>query len=194
MFKLRSLWEKIPTPGEVVDAPRKFAVRQIWKSLPMRQIVIYAVLAVLGIIVLTVTINAIVLKVLLEKRSQPSAQVEPELPPPEELREAVPPPGAIEGPRSGHWQTLRNEFVRAHPTCEVCGSDESLNVHHIHPFHEHPELELEWGNLVTLCRDHHFHVGHDPDGPWGPQKADWKASNPNVIQDAARMRRELLRH
>lgn len=93
----------------------------------------------------------------------------------------------FEGPRASEWVYVRNEFVRRHPRCEACGSDYQLNVHHIKPFHLYPELELDEGNLITLCREHHFRIGHDPDGK-GPAKPNWSASNPNVRSDAANMR------
>ena len=94
----------------------------------------------------------------------------------------------FEGPRASDWVYVRNEFVRRHPRCEACGSGYQLNVHHIKPFHLYPELELDEGNLITLCREHHFRIGHDPDGP-GPRKPSWLESNPNVRRDAKAWRR-----
>ncbi len=88
-----------------------------------------------------------------------------------------------EGPRSSEWVQVRSDFVRKHPRCEACGSGYNLNVHHIEPFHQRPDLELVEDNLITLCREHHFRIGHDPDGP-GPRKPSWLESNPNVRQDA----------
>lgn len=88
-----------------------------------------------------------------------------------------------EGPRASEWVQVRAEFVRRHPRCEACGSGYNLNVHHIVPFHQRPDLELDEGNLITLCREHHFRIGHDPDGK-GPRKPSWLESNPNVRQDA----------
>ena len=96
----------------------------------------------------------------------------------------------FEGPRASEWVYVRNEFVRRHPRCEACGSGYQLNVHHIKPFHLYPELELDEGNLITLCREHHFRIGHDPDGP-GPAKPNWSASNPNVRSDAASVRSKV---
>lgn len=93
-----------------------------------------------------------------------------------------------EGPRSSEWVQVRNDFVRKHPRCEACGSAYNLNVHHIVPFHERPDLELVEDNLITLCREHHFRIGHDPDGK-GPMKPSWLESNPNVRSDAANVRR-----
>lgn len=88
-----------------------------------------------------------------------------------------------EGPRSSEWVQIRTDFVRKHPRCEACGSTANLNVHHVVPFHQRPDLELVEDNLITLCREHHFRIGHDPDGK-GPAKPSWLTSNPNVRQDA----------
>lgn len=88
-----------------------------------------------------------------------------------------------EGPRASEWVQVRSDFVRKHPRCEACGSGYNLNVHHIVPFHERPDLELMEDNLITLCREHHFRIGHDPDG-MGPRKPNWLESNPNVRTDA----------
>jgi hypothetical protein len=52
------------------------------------------------------------------------------------------------------------------------------------PFHVRPDLELDEWNLITLCREHHFRIGHDPDGPWRPKKPSWSASNPLVREHA----------
>lgn len=68
--------------------------------------------------------------------------------------------GLFEGPRSGKWPAVRQRFIKAHPCCEACGSLQDLNVHHIFSFHDHPELELDPDNLITLCRKHHFLMGH----------------------------------
>lgn len=94
-----------------------------------------------------------------------------------------------EGKRSGEWYKVRNDFVKANPRCEACGSAFDLNVHHIKPFKDRPELELDMDNLITLCREHHFRIGHDPDGPWGWRKPSWVLSNPNVRKDAERWRK-----
>lgn len=98
-----------------------------------------------------------------------------------------------EGERSSKWPTVRKYHIQANPVCVACGSKEGLHVHHIKPFHSHPELELVPTNLITLCREHHFSIGHDPDGP-GPRKPDWKESNPNVIRDAQLHRHKLKYH
>lgn len=85
-------------------------------------------------------------------------------------------------PRSPHWPTVRKHYIEKHPVCEACGSKEDLNVHHIVPFHNNPKLELEESNLITLCRKHHFELGH---------LRNWSNSNPNVRRDSERMRKKL---
>ena len=89
------------------------------------------------------------------------------------------------GERSSKWRSVRDEYVKQHPRCEACGSTWGLNVHHVQPFASNPELELDEGNLITLCREHHFRIGHDPDGPRGFARPSWLLSNPNVREDAA---------
>jgi 5-methylcytosine-specific restriction protein A len=84
--------------------------------------------------------------------------------PDDQLLERVPTVATYEGPRSSGWATVRNRHVAVHPRCEACGSVAELNVHHLQPFHEHPELELDPDNLITLCRKHHFWIGHH--GNW----------------------------
>jgi hypothetical protein len=111
-------------------------------------------------------------------------------PPLRELRESIDEVEPL-GERSSAWSRVRAEFVAEHPDCEACGSREKLNVHHIQPFHIHPELELEPSNLITLCFEHHFKIGHDPDGPWRPKKPKWTAWNPAVRKHAEQMRSKV---
>lgn len=60
-----------------------------------------------------------------------------------------------------------------------------LEVHHVEDFKHHPELELVESNLIVLCEcekeKDHLGIGHTIDG-----KSDWKITNPNVREDAAR--------
>jgi 5-methylcytosine-specific restriction protein A len=53
--------------------------------------------------------------------------------------------------RSSRWPTVRKKHLELHPTCEMCGGKEKAEVHHIRPFHLHPDLELDPKNLVMLC-------------------------------------------
>lgn len=84
--------------------------------------------------------------------------------------------------RSPGWKDLRDEFVEEHPRCECCGSKEDLEVHHIWPVHLFPQWELEWWNLMTLCRTCHFLFGH---------LKDWASYNESVVVDVKRMRKRI---
>lgn len=83
--------------------------------------------------------------------------------------------------RSPQWQTIRKKHLKNQPTCAACGGDKTLEVHHIKPFNEHPELELDLNNLITLCESKnngvccHLLFGH---------LGNYKSINPNVIEDA----------
>jgi len=83
--------------------------------------------------------------------------------------------------RSGHWPTVRKQHLARHPVCEVCGGSVKLEVHHIRPFHLHPDLELSPANLVTLCEadkdgvNCHLFVGH---------LGNFKSFNVDVLTDA----------
>lgn len=85
----------------------------------------------------------------------------------------------LNSPRSGKWPTVRKNYLAIHPRCEACGSTDNLAVHHIKPFHTHPELELDFTNLITLCYTHHFELGHHK---------NWKTVNPYVKEDAKRIK------
>lgn len=54
-------------------------------------------------------------------------------------------------PRAKEWPKLRGKWLKHYPRCALCGGKEKITVHHIRPFHLHPELELDNTNLITLC-------------------------------------------
>jgi phage terminase large subunit GpA-like protein len=84
---------------------------------------------------------------------------------------------SIPAERSPQWPSVRAEHLRVHPTCEACGTIEQLHVHHVTPVHVDPARELDLENLITLCRQCHFVIGHH---------RNWRGYNPNVREDAAR--------
>ena len=86
-------------------------------------------------------------------------------------------------PRSDKWPEVEQAFKKAHPTCAVCGSKKSLNVHHIKPFHLNQELELDPTNLITLCRPHHLLCGH---------LMEWASWNITVKDDAQHWKERIL--
>lgn len=88
--------------------------------------------------------------------------------------------------RSSKWAKVRREHLDKNPFCIVCGSTDDLEVHHIEPFHERPELELVEDNLCTLCESSshncHFIFGH---------LMNWKRKNKRVREVSAIMFDEL---
>jgi hypothetical protein len=77
--------------------------------------------------------------------------------------------------RSKAWPAAERRFLARFPSCEACGGQDKLQVHHRKPVH------------IDLCmapdRDCHFLVGHG---------GSFRAYNPEVEQDAAAMRRSYL--
>lgn len=72
------------------------------------------------------------------------------------------------------------QHLLTQPLCAVCEGNKDLNVHHIHPFHLHPELELDQNNLITLCESTkhgincHLLIGH---------LGNFRNINPHVLED-----------
>ena len=60
----------------------------------------------------------------------------------------------------------------------------TLEVHHIKPFHLHPELELDFNNLITLCESGangivcHRAIGH---------LGNYRSFNIDVKEDAKKI-------
>ena len=84
--------------------------------------------------------------------------------------------------RSGHWPTLRKQHLEKSHACAVCGDTKGkIEVHHKKSFHEHPQLELDPNNLITLCENMsngvscHLLIGH---------LGSFKSINVNVVEDA----------
>lgn len=85
--------------------------------------------------------------------------------------------------RSSKWPAVRKKHLQMFPTCAVCGGTKKVEVHHVKPYHTHPELELDPNNLVTLCESKskgglncHLLIGHS---------GNYKKINPDVVEDAA---------
>lgn len=89
------------------------------------------------------------------------------------IREAV--KGAMRSPK---WRTLEKKVREAAGVCAACKGNQNLQVHHVQPFHLHPELELVESNLIVLCmgkNECHLKLGHGD---------NFKAYNPNIATDA----------
>jgi 5-methylcytosine-specific restriction protein A len=90
--------------------------------------------------------------------------------------------------RSSKWRGVELAHKKLFPACIVCGVTDSINIHHIFPFHYcvqlgRPDLELDQRNLITLCetnskdkeQNHHLLIGH----------LDlFSSSNLSVLEDA----------
>ena len=91
------------------------------------------------------------------------------------------------GVRSGKWVSVRRKFLKTHPYCAVCGRKSTLlkanEVHHVVPVNVDPLLELIENNLIVLCREHHFLVGH---------LCSWFSWNSNVRKNADEWRVKIL--
>jgi len=88
--------------------------------------------------------------------------------------------------RSPEWPRVAKEHRLREPACVVCGyKGNKLQVHHIKPFHLHPQLELDPRNLITLCeargRDHHLLLGH---------LDAWNSYNEHIRDDARHFHRK----
>lgn len=83
-------------------------------------------------------------------------------------------------PRSSKWKKVRDDHLKEHPACEVCGDTVALNVHHIKPYHLFPELELQPENLITLCESNKHGVSCHL---WFGHLGNWTRYNPDVCRD-----------
>lgn len=109
----------------------------------------------------------------------------------ETLREMLGEPEKRQGERDARWRSVRNEHLRTHSFCIACGNTDSLEVHHIKPFVQNPELELDPDNLVTLCTcssrgkmNCHLIMGHN---------GSMQEHNPNVVHDSIQMLKRINR-
>jgi 5-methylcytosine-specific restriction endonuclease McrA len=146
---------------------------------------------VLVAILLAVIIIGVILRVLSSSRHRQRTGGRPQhrrsRRSPLRTRAGKPDHGALTAKRHGHersseWPRVEKEHLRREPACAACGyRGKGLKVHHIKPFHLHPNLELDPNNLITLCEikknDHHLLIGH---------LDDWESYNPNVREDVKR--------
>lgn len=88
----------------------------------------------------------------------------------------------LERLRSPQWPKVRADYLKVQPDCQVCGTTDGVEVHHCIPFHIDKTLELMPTNLITLCRPHHFFVGH---------LGSWASWNPEVREDCRVWRKKI---
>jgi len=89
--------------------------------------------------------------------------------------------------RSPKWPAFRAKYLKG-KTCAVCGKKVKLELHHIKPFHLHPELELDPTNMLPLCESEnsgvncHLFIGH---------LGNFKTINPSSVTDAENWNKKL---
>jgi hypothetical protein len=88
----------------------------------------------------------------------------------------------VNAKRSDQWPKVRAEYLKNNPVCEVCGGNSNIEVHHIHPFHLHPELELNLTNLITLCESKKDGVNCHL---WFGHLGNFRSFNTDVLPDSA---------
>lgn len=76
--------------------------------------------------------------------------------------------------RSNKWKKVRFEHLKKESFCQACASVKNLHVHHIVPVSVDNSKELDYKNLITLCKTCHFVFGH---------LMDWNSWNNEVIND-----------
>ena len=68
-------------------------------------------------------------------------------------------------PEYGYW---RDTVLERDKFCQCCGSEDSLEAHHIFSYNDYPDLRLDPHNGVTLCSDCHHkynsYFGHKGTG------------------------------
>ena len=82
--------------------------------------------------------------------------------------------------RSPEWPRVERLYRKLFPACAACGSSKRPQVHHMKSFSQHPELELDPTNLITLCMDNdcHLYIGH---------LDNFKITNTFVVEDSAKV-------
>lgn len=68
--------------------------------------------------------------------------------------------------RSGNYHHWREAILKRDDyACQCCGRSKSLEVHHLYPYSERPDLRLDGDNGVTLCKECHkrYHYLYDID-------------------------------
>lgn len=84
--------------------------------------------------------------------------------------------------RSSKWPAVRAAHLKLFPRCDVCGTRDGVEVHHLIPVFVVPSLELASENLQTLCRPHHWLVGH---------LCSWHSWNRDALSDARTWRAKI---
>lgn len=74
--------------------------------------------------------------------------------------------GTVKARNTYAYRKWREEIIERDKKCVWCGSTDKLEVHHIKPFAEYPELRYDYENAITLCEQCHkrYHGLEKKDG------------------------------
>lgn len=88
-------------------------------------------------------------------------------------------------------QRAKTSYREDHPACAVCGLERDIltrrqnDVHHMEPVHVAPHRACDATNLITLCRTHHFVVGH---------LKNWRDHNKQLMPSVFALRETFRRY
>ena len=58
------------------------------------------------------------------------------------------------------WRIARARCIRRDKVCQICGTRQNRQVHHIDDASYHPNKRYDPDNLVCMCRGCHLHAFH----------------------------------
>ena len=120
--------------------------------------------------------------------------------------------------RSPHWTKARHDYMygtntideaylqetgikqdamhgpkddKGNPICVICGTTKSLQLHHIKPFHLHPQLELDSHNYILVCTSKYAGFNCHLAAAHG---SNFKLENPWIVEDAAVLHDMILKY
>ena len=66
--------------------------------------------------------------------------------------------------RDYFWHNIKGPLLEERGCCEMCGCSDrrKLQVHHILPYAEFPQLDGDFRNMMILCQDCHFKLHRNP--------------------------------
>ena len=66
--------------------------------------------------------------------------------------------------RDEFWHKVKGPLLDERGCCEMCGCSDrrKLQVHHILPYAEFPQLDGDFRNMMVLCQDCHFKLHRNP--------------------------------
>lgn len=57
--------------------------------------------------------------------------------------------------KTPNYRKWRRDVIERDKVCQMCGTDQKLEAHHIKPFAKFPELRFSLENGITLCKSCH---------------------------------------